>query len=125
MLAEGMPHPRWIVAAILLVISTTDCVHVSLRARQQYRRQQYLSSRHELSPAVAQAIGTGHVVVGMDRAQVWVVVGDPVRKTTFRSGTEVWLYPATRFHQDPAHSHGASSFRLVFVDGLLTVIEPL
>ena len=112
--------------ATLLLLSMTACVYVPLRGRQQYRREQYFASHRELSPTIANAIETGHVVPGMDREQVWVVVGDPVRKALFPAAkTEVWLYPSVRFHQDPAHSHGASSFRLVFVDGILRVVEPI
>ena len=104
----------------------TACVYVPLRGRQEYRRQQYFASRRELSPTITHAIETGHVVPGMDREQVWVVLGDPVRKSLFPSAkVEVWLYPSVRFHQDPVHSHGASSFRLVFIDGILRVIEPI
>ena len=112
--------------ATLLLLSMTACVYVPLRGRQQYRREQYLASHREVSPTIASAIETGHVVSGMDREQVWVVVGDPVRKSLFPAAkAEVWLYPSVRFHQDPAHSHGASSFRLVFIDGILRVIEPI
>lgn len=111
---------------ILLVLSVTACVYMPLRGRQQYRREQYFASHRELSPTISNAIETGHVVPGMDREQVWVVVGDPVRKSLFpASKVEVWLYPSVRFHQDPAHSHGASSFRLVFIDGILRIIEPI
>lgn len=116
---------RFSVAAALL-LSLADCVHVPLRGRQQYRREQYFAKHGELSPVIAQAIVDGHVVAGMDREQVWVVVGDPVRKSLFSAGqVEVWLYPSVRFHQDPVHSHGASSFRLVFIDGILRIIEPI
>lgn len=114
------------VVATLLLFSVTACVSVPLRGRQQYRREQYLASQREVSPRIAQAIESGHVVPGMDREQVWVVLGDPVRKALFSAGkVEVWLYPSGRFHQDPVHSHGASSFRLVFIDGLLQLIEPI
>lgn len=110
----------------LLLLSVTSCVTVPLRGHQQYRRDQYLSTRRELSPTIASALESGHVVPGMDREQVWVVVGDPVRKSLFSAGTvEVWLVPSGRFHQDAVNSHGASSFRLVFVDGILRVIEPI
>lgn len=113
-------------AATVLLLALTACVHVPPRGRQQYRRDEYFATRRELSPTIANAIQTGHVVVGMDREQVWVVAGDPVRKSLFPAAkSEVWLYPSARFHQDPAHSHGASSFRLVFVDGILRVIEPI
>ena len=62
----------------------------------------------------------------MDREQVWVVMGDPVRRSLFHGNAiEVWLYPSVRFHQDPQHSHGASSFRLTFIDDSLRLIEPI
>lgn len=110
----------------MLLLSMTACVYVPLRGRQQHRRGQYFASHRELSPTIANAIEAGHVVSGMDQEQVWVVVGDPVRKSLFpAANVEVWLFPSVRFHQDPAHSHGASSFRLVFIDGILRVIEPI
>ena len=100
---------RFIVATLLL-LSMTACVYVPLRGRQRDRREQYFASHRELSPTIANAIETGHVVPGMDREQVCLVVGDPVRKALFpAASTEVWLYPSLRFHQDPAHSHGASA----------------
>ena len=117
--------PR-LIGGLALLFSMTACTYVPLRGRQDYRREQYFASHRELIPTIASAIGSGHLVVGMDREQVWVVAGDPVRKSIFpASKTEVWLYPSVRFHQDPGHSHGASSFRLVFVDGVLRVIEPI
>jgi len=126
MLVAGMPGKSPCIVAGLLLLSTTACAHVPPRGRQQYRREQYLASHRELPPTIAKAIETGHVVPGMDREQVWVVGGDPVRKTTFSATrTDVWLYPAARFHQDPVHSHGVSLFRLVFIDGVLRLIEPI
>ena len=126
MFLEAMLSGLRSTVATLLLLSMTACVYVPLRGRQQYRREQYLASHREVSPTIASAIETGHVVSGMDREQVWVVVGDPVRKSLFPAAkAEVWLYPSVRFHQDPAHSHGASSFRLVFIDGILRVIEPI
>lgn len=114
---------RFVAAAVALIL--TGCVHVPLRGRQDFRRQQFFATHQEVSPAIAAAINSGHVIVGMDREQVWVVAGDPVRKSIFRSGAvEVWLYPAVRFHQG-AYTHGAASLRLVFVDGLLRVIDPV
>lgn len=113
-----------ILISVLLVAS--GCASVPLRDRQQYRREQYFATRRELSPTITNAIETGHVVPGMDREQVWVVVGDPAKKSLFPAArAEVWLYPSVKFHQDPAHSHGASSFRLVFVNGILQFIEPI
>ena len=114
------------VGVALALILLAGCVRVPLWARAEFRKQQFFATHREVSSAVATAIDTGHVILGMDREEVSVVVGDPVRKSVFRSGAvEVWLYPAVRFHQDPAHSHGADSFRLVFIDGRLRVIEPV
>ena len=115
---------RVVTSAVALLL-LASCVHVPLRGRQDFRRQQFFATHSEVSPAIAAAINTGHVIVGMDREQVWVVAGDPVRKSTFRGGAvEVWLYPAVRFHQG-AYTHGAASLRLVFVDGRLDVIDPI
>ena len=114
-----------LVAAAVALIFLMGCVPVPLRGRQDFRRQQFFATHPEVSPAIATAINTGHVIVGMDREQVWVVAGDPLRKSFFRGGAvEVWLYPAVRFHQG-AYTHGAASLRLVFVDGLLRVIDPV
>ena len=110
----------------LLLLSVTACVYVPLRGRQQYRREQYFASspravsddceRHRNRPRRAwDGSGTGLGCRGRSRQEVAVP----------RSNVEVWLYPSVRFHQDPAHSHGASSFRLVFIDGILRVIEPI
>ena len=119
-------HGAFRVVAMSVLLVTAACASVPLRERQQYRREQYFATHAELSPTIAQAIQTGHVVPGMDREQVWVVVGDPVKKSLFpASKAEVWLYPTVKFHQDPAHSHGASSFRLVFVNGILLFIDPI
>ena len=123
----GVCGRRWIVVTCAFMLPVCSaCATVPLRAHAQYRREQYLAARPEVSTAVANAIATGHVITGMNQEQVWVVLGDAVRKAAFSDKrVEVWLYPAVRFHQDPAHSHGASSFRLVFVDGVLRVIEPI
>lgn len=107
-----------------VILST--CVYVPLRKRADFRKQQYFASHRELAPDTAKAIDSGHVIPGMDREQVWVVLGDPVRKSVFSSGhVEVWLYPAVRLHQDQLHSHGTESFRLVFMDDRLVIIEPI
>jgi hypothetical protein len=111
--------------AVAVLILAIGCVHVPLRARQDFRRQQFFATHREVSPAVTEAVNTGHVIIGMDQEEVWVVVGDPIRKTIFRGGTvEVRFYPAVRFHQGP-RTRGADLFRLVFVNGRLTVIEPM
>ena len=121
-----MRAPFRFAVAPLLLLNLAGCASVPLRAHQSYRRAQYFASRPELTPTIAKAIESGHVVEGMDQVQVWVVLGDPVRKSAFSVGhVEIWLYPSNRFHQDPTHSHGATSFRLIFIDGILRVIEPL
>ena len=105
---------------------TAGCMHLPMRAQQDFRRQQFFATHREISPSVANAINAGHVILDMDREEVWVVLGDPVWKSMFRAGAvEVWLYPAVRLHQDVMHSRGAVTFRLVFIDGRLRVIEPL
>lgn len=114
---------RAVVSALLIV--AIGCVRVPLRGRQDFRRQQFFATHREVSPAIADAVSTGHIIVGMTREEVWVVGGDPIRKSMFRGGgVEVWLYPAIRFHQGP-HTHGADLFRLVFLGDRLTVIEPI
>lgn len=118
----------WIRACSLfsLCVMLSACVDVPLRQRAAFRQQQYLSTHREVPRDIAKAIDTGHVLLGMDREQVWTVLGDPVRKTTFSaSKCDVWLYPSFRLHQDQLHSHGADSFRLVFIDGRLAIIEPI
>lgn len=109
-----------------MTVTLSACVDVPLRRRAAVRQQQYLASHREVPPEIAKAIDTGHVLLGMDRDQVWTVLGDPVRKATFSSSkVDVWLYPAVRLHQDQLHAHGVDSFRLVFMDGRLTLIEPI
>lgn len=63
----------------------------------------------------------------MDREQVWVVLGDAIRKTMFtRNGLiEVWSYPGHRLHQNQLGADRAHLFRLVFRNGVLILIEPL
>lgn len=108
------------------MLMLSACVYVPLRQRAAFREQQYFATHRELPPEIRNAIDTGHVILGMDREQVWTVLGDPVRKAIFSSGRfESWLYPANRLHQDQLHSHGANSFRLVFIDGRLALVEPI
>ncbi len=65
----------------------------------------------------------------MDREQVRVVLGEAIRASAFRrtdgSLAEVWIYPANRLFQDQLNGHGSTLFRLVLVDGVLAVVEPL
>ena len=90
------------------------------------RRQQYLAAHTGIPADLASAIDVGHVSPGMNRDQVRAVLGQPLRITAFsRSHAEIWLFPVSRFHQDQMHSHGAVSFRLVFIGDRLTTIEPI
>lgn len=67
----------------------------------------------------------GHIVAGMDTKQVWVVLGDPVRKTRFdRTATDVWIYRAHSLQQDH-YRLGTQDVRLIFVKDRLVVIEPM
>jgi len=102
------------------------CV-VPLRGRASYRRAEYLETHRELSPRIADAIDRGHVIAGMDHEQVVVVLGQPLKRADYGGAppAEVWLYPGHRFHQDQVTTHGATLFRLVFVDGRLVLFEPL
>ena len=109
-----------------LVFTVASCASIPPRARAQYRHDQYFSKPREISPEIADAMRIGHVIPGMTMEQVWVVVGDPVRKSVFPAAkAEVWLYSWVRFHQDQAHAHGSASYRLVFVDGILRIIDPI
>lgn len=111
---------------IAAIASLPACASVPLRQRAAFREQQYLADHRELSAEIRKAIRDGHVIVGMDREQVWTVLGNPDHKQAFSSGrSESWLYPARRLHQDQLHSHGAASFRLVFIDDRLVLIEPI
>lgn len=117
----------WTLTIASPVLFDAACVHVPLRARASYRRAEYLESHRELPPRIADAIDRGHVVTGMDQEQVVVVLGQPLKRTSYGGAppAEVWLYPGHRFHQDQVRTHGATLFRLVFVDGRLLLFEPL
>lgn len=116
---------RTSVCALVAAILVTACVYVPLRGRAIVRQQEYFATHKEVSPAVARAIELGHVILGMDREQVVVVLGDPLRRIDYAGSpaVEVWMYPGFRFHQD--QSHGASLYRLVFRAGRLALVEPL
>lgn len=110
---------------IVLIVLSAGCVYVPLRGRAIVREREYFETHREVPPAIARAIEQGHVILGMDREQVVVVLGEPLRRTDHGGAPsiEVWLYQGFRFHQDL--SHGASLYRLVFRAGLLALIEPL
>ena len=114
-------------SALFAALVVSSCVHVPPSRRAGPRREAYLQRVRELPPSIADAIAKGHVIAGMDREQVKVVLGEPVKSTVFRSPerlTEVWIYPAVRLHQGQLHSDGGSLFRLVLVNGKLAVVEP-
>jgi hypothetical protein len=89
--------------------------------------EQYLSTHPEPLPSVLNAMKDGHVLIGMDREQVRVVLGAPVKSAVYERdrAVDVWIYPGYRLHQDQMRGDKAWIFRLVFIDGVLTIIEPL
>jgi len=101
------------------------CVHVPLRERAAFRLDEYFTSHGEIAPSLADAMRRGHVVLGMDPEQVFAVLGEPVRRTRYEGAgsAEVWIYRGYKLHQ--GYAHGASLYRLVFLDGRLNVLEPL
>jgi len=106
----------------------SGCVHVPPSGRAAVRLERYFSTPHELRPSIRDAMLKGHVIEGMDAEQVHVVLGDPIRKTRFgRDGdvVDVWLFPGHRFHQERLHGSASSLYRLVLVNGVLAVVEPL
>ncbi len=108
------------------VVTAGSCAPLPRQAFASARLSDYLASRPELTPEIARAIDTGHLVLGMDTRQVWVVLGDPIRRTSFQaSRIEVWLYGPGRLHQDQLHTHGNEAFRVVFREGRLILIETL
>jgi len=72
------------------------------------------------------AILEGHVIVNMDREQVKVVLGNPVRVSLFQSRAEieVWLYQGYKLHQDQNHTSSVL-YRIVFVAGRVVLVEPI
>lgn len=113
--------------ALTAVFVAAGCAHVPRSGYASARLADYYATPRELTPAVARAIELGHVVEGMDREQVWVVFGKPIRKTRYSSpgAPEVWIYPGHKFHQDPMRSHGVTLFRVVFIDGRVALVETL
>ena len=113
---------------LLIIAAASTCVTVPRSGRSAARKADYFAVRRELAPSIVDAIERGHVLPGMDAEQVWVVLGDPIRKTRFTNSDaaiEVWLYPGHRLHQDQLHAHGNSMFRIVLVDGRVRIVEPL
>ena len=113
--------------ALLGLSAVSGCANLPHSAHASARVADYYETPRELTPAVERAIELGHVVEGMDREQVWVVFGEPIRKTRYSSpgAPEVWIYPGHKFHQDPVRGHGVTLFRVVFIDGRVALVETL
>lgn len=128
------PSVRWLAAfrvtaaaaGVLIVLLGARCAHVVTRPTAREREAAYFAA-HPGAPAdIAAAIRLGHVLPGMDREQVRVVLGKPFRVKKLRSVAdgEQWLYGAERLHQDHFRSQGASFYRITFIDGRVTSIDP-
>ena len=113
--------------AVTLVAAfwTAGCAHVPLRERAAFRLAEYFENGREVPPAVAEAMQRGHVTLGMDEEQVVAVLGEPVRRVRYDGpgAPQVWIYQGHKLHQ--GYAHGASLYRLVFLDGRLRVSEPI
>jgi hypothetical protein len=116
---------RW-PAAFIVLLTLVGCAHGSPESAAK-RSSRYLSAHPGTPSDIAEAISQGHVILAMDQDQVVAAVGQPDVRSRFGGARrpEVWLYRAVRLYQDILRSHGASLFRIVFVDGRVSVVEPL
>jgi hypothetical protein len=123
MTATGSPGT--IATSLLFVLWTAGCVHVPLRERAAFRLSQYFEHHSEVAPSVAEAMQRGHVTLGMDAEQVFAVLGEPVRRVRYdgAGAPQVWIVRGHKLHQ--GYAHGASLYRLVFLEGRLRVLEPI
>ena len=122
---------RWCMAgfSIMLLLGAgltgTGCASSTRQVSPQVRQADYFALHHELPPDIARAMQAGHILIGMDSKQVWVVLGNPARKTRFaRSETDVWLYRAYSILQNH-YRLGTQDVRLIFIRDRLVVIEPM
>lgn len=123
----NLADPRGCLALILgLSITHVACAHIPSSRRAEFRKSEYFRTHPELPPAIERAILDGHIIAGMDREQVKVVLGDPVRVSRFqaRSDIEVWLYQGYKFHQDQIHTISVL-YRIVCVAGRVVLVEPI
>jgi hypothetical protein len=122
MTARGRPGT---IATTLLFLWTAGCVHIPPTQRAAFRLVEYFENHSEVAPSVAEAMQRGHVTLGMDEEQVFAVLGEPVRRARYAGAgaPHVWLYRGHKLHQ--GYAHGASLYRLVFLDGRLRVLEPI
>lgn len=116
---------RWVAAVLAPAAGIAACAHVPLRERAAFRLGEYFEGHHEVPPSIADAMQRGHVTLGMDEEQVFAVLGEPVRRTQYQGpgAPQVWIYPGHKIHQ--GYAHGASLYRLVFLEGRLRVFEPI
>jgi len=123
-----MARAAQLVVATVGLLSLGGCVHVPPSGRATFRLERYFSTPRELRPSIRDAMLRGHVVKGMDAEQVRAVLGDPTRNTRFNRATDVidvWLFPGYRFHQERMHGSGSTLYRLVLINGVLVLVEPL
>ena len=113
-------------AGVLIVLWGARCAHEVTRPTARERETAYFATHRDVPADIAGAIRLGHVLPGMDREQVRVVLGEPFRVKKLRSVAdgEQWLYGAERLHQDHFRSQGASFYRITFIDGRVTSIDP-
>lgn len=124
-----MSANRFLAAVVMIGLSwLSGCAHVAPSDRAVVRLQRYLGTPRELVPSIRDAMLAGHVIKGMDAEQVSVVLGHPVRSTRFSRGgdvIDVWLFPGHRFHQERLYGDRSTLYRLVLINGILAVVEPL
>jgi hypothetical protein len=117
-----------VAAQIFLVAAAPwGCVNLPRSAFASFREAEYFASHNELPPRIRAAIEDGHVLVGMDREQVFVVLGQPIRRTLSKQhdSAEAWIYLGYKLHQDLLHLQGADLVRIIFLEGRVAMIEPL
>lgn len=117
-------------ALLVLLFSSlleARCTSVPPRPSFRQRAAAYFAVHRDVPPDVIEAIKLGHVLPGMDRDQVWVVLGEPLQRKPSRASSRIeqWLYPAYRIHQDHFRSQAAFLFKITFIDGRVTGIDPL
>lgn len=114
-----------VVVCVAAALGANACASLPRRADSGARQADYFATRPELPPKVSRAMEDGHILLGMDVKQVWVVLGDPVRKTRFaRRDVEVWIYRGASLHQDH-YKLGSDLVRLIFLKNRLVVIESM
>ena len=113
-------------AAVVAAGAAGACASIPPERRARVREQGYRSTHPELPPRIDAAIAQGHVLVGMDSEQVWVVLGEPVARRAFGGVPPLaaWIYPASRLQQGHAWSGAGALVRIVFSDDRVVTVEP-